>query len=854
MKKILCLFISTLIISGCSTSNTITNNTDTKILIEDKLKSNTLLGERLVFISGLNSSGGFNNPEIFSLDTKGENKKPLIQSNKILSELSNNILGAMTFSPDFSNFIYFSANSASMGFDIISYDLQKHSRVKLFEYPTSIGIPITQIMAPPTWSLNKKIISFCMLTGMDEVSIFTFDLENKTVKKFSKTKLTPMSPFKPIQISLSPNGDKIAFVEKEILPLSTQKSTKAHIHVVNTDGTDHKSLEFEALYDVNDFSKPFASWSPDGKKIAFSMPSDPESRAFKTMVVNSDLTGLKEISINGKINPLSNVWSNDSSKLLLANYKDSALYTINADGSNEKKITALTSAMFTSYFSSDSKKVIVSIPTGGAGSSINTYTFNSDGTGETKVYSDNAITIGWASSLKEASEVNLTDIDSSIAINNPLNSKTPNMNDTNAPITVPQKSQIIKITSDPMITRRDYVALLECASSKTTDKNLKKTFDSTKELYSFMPEVSWTKSIALDAKSKIMSLSDNLVNLGCATLGDSNTNSNLTSSPTPTPIPEAPKVNLGNFNVFYSFTNVSTDEGKIYSKNILTNEELEIMDRKGIASLQLSADGEKFIFSSRKSGNWEVYITDKNGKNEKNITNDRASDIEPVFSPDGTKVLFTSYNNGDPGIFSIDLNTNNKTKLNTEESDIFQKLKFSPDGRKLIFTRSNNNFEELYIVNSDGSNMKKIASNNPSNSNYEFSNDSQKILFISNKDGNQSISVINSDGSNQKELLIDNSGGYFSNLSFSPDNQKILFQKNERINMMNIDGSNLKEFGSGSAPKFSPDGKSIIFTLSEAVADSSVSNLYIMKIDGSDKIKLTNNSDSSIKIGIIDIR
>jgi TolB protein len=113
------------------------------------------------------------------------------------------------------------------------------------------------------------------------------------------------------------------------------------------------------------------------------------------------------------------------------------------------------------------------------------------------------------------------------------------------------------------------------------------------------------------------------------------------------------------------------------------------------------------FFHQEKSGNWEVYITDKNGKNEKNITNDRASDIEPIFSPDGTKVLFTSYNNGDPGIFSIDLNTNNKTKLNTEESDIFQKLKFSPDGSKLIFTRSNNNFEELYIVNSDGSNMKK---------------------------------------------------------------------------------------------------------------------------------------------------
>ena len=47
----------------------------------------------------------------------------------------------------------------------------------------------------------------------------------------------------------------------------------------------------------------------------------------------------------------------------------------------------------------------------------------------------------------------------------------------------------------------------------------------------------------------------------------------------------------------------------------------------------------KLVFTSTRDGNAEIYVINADGTNLLRLTNNKATDDEPVLSPDGSKVL-----------------------------------------------------------------------------------------------------------------------------------------------------------------------------------------------------------------------
>ena len=114
-------------------------------------------------------------------------------------------------------------------------------------------------------------------------------------------------------------------------------------------------------------------------------------------------------------------------------------------------------------------------------------------------------------------------------------------------------------------------------------------------------------------------------------------------------------------------------------------------------------------------------------------------------------------------------------------------------------------------MDSDGNNQVNLTRNPADDSSPVWSPDEKKISFASNRDGNFEIYVMNADGSNQKRLT------------------------NNKANDMPL--------------AWSPDGKyiAILSNRDDVIVDSNrgitKSEIYIMNVDGSNQMRLTNDLD-----------
>ena len=150
-------------------------------------------------------------------------------------------------------------------------------------------------------------------------------------------------------------------------------------------------------------------------------------------------------------------------------------------------------------------------------------------------------------------------------------------------------------------------------------------------------------------------------------------------------------------------------------------------------------------------------------------------------------------------------------------------------------------------MNADGSNQRRLTSNDARDRDPAWSPDGRRIAFSSERDGNSEIYVMNADGSGLTRIT--NNSDYDGVPAWSPDGRRIAFASrrdgNSEIYAMNADGSNQTRLTNRSAsdwyPSWSPDGRRIAFSSQAGGSDSR--EIYAVNVDGSGVTRITNNSD-----------
>lgn len=165
------------------------------------------------------------------------------------------------------------------------------------------------------------------------------------------------------------------------------------IFAMNADGTGQTQLTFNETQEFD------PTWSPDGKRIAFtSFPNDFSSDG-EIFVMSADGSGLTQLTDNAS-QDFGPVWSPDGERLVFTSDRTggSEVFVMNADGSGVVQLTHGASVNLATNWSPDGRQIAFTAYTDGGDSEI--FVMNADGTGVVQLThndaSDEGDHAGWS--------------------------------------------------------------------------------------------------------------------------------------------------------------------------------------------------------------------------------------------------------------------------------------------------------------------------------------------------------------------------------------------------------------------------------------------------------------------------
>jgi Tol biopolymer transport system component len=165
----------------------------------------------------------------------------------------------------------------------------------------------------------------------------------------------------------------------------------------------------------------------------------------------------------------------------------------------------------------------------------------------------------------------------------------------------------------------------------------------------------------------------------------------------------------------------------------------------------------KIVYTSMQSKDLDLWTMNTDGKNKKQITRSEGYDGGAVFSRDGTQLLWRANHPLTPDglrryrmLLSQNLTSPMKMELFISDANGYNVKQitdfgcasfaptFTPDGKKILFASNKHDCDgrkfELYLINTDGTGLEQVTDTGGFTAFPEFSPDGKKIVFASDRD------------------------------------------------------------------------------------------------------------------------
>jgi Tol biopolymer transport system component len=168
----------------------------------------------------------------------------------------------------------------------------------------------------------------------------------------------------------------------------------------------------------------------------------------------------------------------------------------------------------------------------------------------------------------------------------------------------------------------------------------------------------------------------------------------------------------------------------------------------------------KIVYTSLASGDLDLWTMNLDGSGKKQITRSEGYDGGAVFSRDGKKLVWRANHPATPeamkrykDLLSDNLTTPMKMEIFVSDADGKDTKQitsfgcasfaptFTPDGKKILFSSNKHDCDgrkfELYMINLDGTGLEQVTDFGGFTSFPEFSPDGKKLVFCSDKGAKQ---------------------------------------------------------------------------------------------------------------------
>jgi Tol biopolymer transport system component len=115
----------------------------------------------------------------------------------------------------------------------------------------------------------------------------------------------------------------------------------------------------------------------------------------------------------------------------------------------------------------------------------------------------------------------------------------------------------------------------------------------------------------------------------------------------------------------------------------------------------------RLVITSNEGGAQDLWLSDPDGSNRKQLTAGGGQNISPFVSPDGRYVVYSSQRDGIKSIWRVNIDGSNQLKLTSGIADTYPNI--SPDGKWVIYSSMSGTQPTIWKVPIDGGTAQQIT-------------------------------------------------------------------------------------------------------------------------------------------------
>jgi TolB protein len=258
--------------------------------------------------------------------------------------------------------------------------------------------------------------------------------------------------------------------------------------------------------------------------------------------------------------------------------------------------------------------------------------------------------------------------------------------------------------------------------------------------------------------------------------------------------------------------------------------------------------GGRIAFTCTRGDYNQLCIVNRDGSGFTQLSDMDASNYYPTFSPDGSSLLFASNRNGPFDLYLLLFGEKQLFQITQNVGNVISP-DYSPDGRRIVFANQvGEGPTSIWMVNADGLNPRLVYAGTNTIVAVAWSPDGERIAYAMSVGIPQEYEIFTMDTNGKNHLRISQGlKGIGGSIDWSPDSKSLLVYAgaygDKNIYKVEVaDGSyaQITDGGNNAGASYSPDGLYIVFN---SLRNDDQADLYIMRVDGSNQVQLTNHPE-----------